>query len=350
MAKKANSMHLLVIRLSAMGDVAMTVPVLLALRKAYPKLKITVLTKPHLTPLFAGIPNLEVLGAKVTSDHKGIVGLWRLSRQIRQLEVTHIADFHNVLRSKILTAFHKIYGLPVARIDKGRAEKKALVRAEKKNFKQLKTTHDRYREVLLQLGFKLPARESHVLNRPLLEGKLRSLLGPKDEKVVGIAPFATYPGKMYELKRMEEVIQGLVALGNIQVLLFGGGKHEVALLDSCAAKYGDAVLNIAGKYSLEEELKLIAHLDVMVAMDSGNGHLAANYGVPVLTIWGVTHPFAGFAPYGQPTSNALLPNREKYPLIPTSVYGNKYPESYKDAINSIPSSLVLDKVKQVLKN
>ena len=58
-------------------------------------------------------------------------------------------------------------------------------------------------------------------------------------------------------------------------------------------------------------------------MDSGNGHLAAMYGIPVITVWGVTHPYAGFAPFLQPEENSITADREQFPLIPTSVYGNK---------------------------
>ena len=57
--------HILVIRLSAMGDVAMTVPVISVLRKTYPDLKITILSRPFFKPLFDGIPNIEFLEADV---------------------------------------------------------------------------------------------------------------------------------------------------------------------------------------------------------------------------------------------------------------------------------------------
>ena len=86
----------------------------------------------------------------------------------------------------------------------------------------------------------------------------------------------------------------------------------------------------------------------MLAMDSGNGHLAANYGVPVVTIWGVTHPHAGFAPYKQPIKNSLIPDRGEFPLIPTSVYGNKFPENYVEAINSISPDRVVETILGVL--
>ena len=105
---------------------------------------------------------------------------------------------------------------------------------------------------------------------------------------------------------------------------------------------------MVGKLSFKQELELISHLDIMIGMDSGNAHLSAMYGVPTITLWGVTHPYAGFYPYGQPMENALLADRTKYPLIPTSVYGKKYPKGYEKAIETISVEMILEKVEQIL--
>ena len=83
-------------------------------------------------------------------------------------------------------------------------------------------------------------------------------------------------------------------------------------------------------------------------MDSGNGHLAAMYGIPVITLWGVTHPFTGFVPFHQPMENQLISDVEKYPLLPTSVYGNKYPTGYENVMESIEPLAVIEKIKKLL--
>ena len=121
------------------------------------------------------------------------------------------------------------------------------------------------------------------------------------------------------------------------------------MLNMLTKKYPD-VINIAGKYKFKEELALISNLDLMVSMDSSNGHLAAIYGVPVVTLWGVTHPFLGFAPFGQQYKNSLMVDIEKFPLIPTSVYGNKYPENYEDAMKTIAPIDVVNKVLTLMKS
>ena len=132
------------------------------------------------------------------------------------------------------------------------------------------------------------------------------------------------------------------------ILLFGGGKHEENILNGISNKMGPSVVSVVGKLNFEEELVLLSNLDAMLSMDSGNGHLAANYGVPVITIWGVTHPHAGFAPFGQAPSRSLIPDREVYPLIPTSIYGNKFPEGYENAIATIPPLQIVDKIQELL--
>ena len=160
-----------------------------------------------------------------------------------------------------------------------------------------------------------------------------------------MAPFAAHESKMYPLDLMEQVIETLSKTHKI--LLFGGGKKEVDILDGFQNKY-ENVINLAGTLSLNEELDVISNLDVMLSMDSGNAHMAAMLGVKVITIWGVTHPYAGFAPFNQPEDFALLSDREQFPLIPTSIYGNKYPEGYQDAAGSIAPERVVEKINLVL--
>ena len=77
------SKHILVIRLSAMGDVAMTVPVLRALTEQHPEIKLTVLTKPHLKPFFRELKNTTFYAAEIKGKHKGVFGLWKLSKELK---------------------------------------------------------------------------------------------------------------------------------------------------------------------------------------------------------------------------------------------------------------------------
>jgi len=192
----SNHQHILIIRLSAMGDVAMTVPVIRALTEKYPDCKITVLSKPFFKPLFDTIPQVSFFAAQVNTKHKGILGLLKLYRELKKEKITHVADFHNVLRSKILRALYIFDGKPSIFIDKGRAEKKALTRTKNKIFKQLKTSHQRYADVLNKLGFTLDLSNPTPINKIKLAEKITLYTGLKKDTWIGIAPFAAFKGKV----------------------------------------------------------------------------------------------------------------------------------------------------------
>ena len=324
-----------------MGDVAMTVPVLRAFSEQHPDVKLTVLTRKFFTPFFRDIPNINVFNADVKGRHKGVLGLYRLSKELKALNIDAVADLHNVLRSKILKIFLK--GAAFAQIDKGRAEKKALISG--KAFKQLKSTHQRYADVFGALGFKLSLSNPTFDGQKQLSKQVQDTLGEKSQSWIGIAPFAQYESKMYPMDLMEKVIEQLS--NNSKIFLFGGGDFEVKKLDEVQAKFNN-VINVAGKFTLSEELDIISNLDIMLSMDSGNAHIAAMLGKKVVTIWGVTHPFAGFYPFNQNMDWAILADRDKFPKTPTSVYGNKYPEGYKDAMRSISSKRIVDKIESLL--
>ncbi|MHA7059270.1 glycosyltransferase family 9 protein [Aquimarina sp. M1] len=335
--------HVLVIRLSAMGDVAMTVPVLRAFRVQHPNVKITVLTRKFFEPMFSGIENLEVYHADVNGKHKGIFGLLKLSKELKDIGITAVADVHNVLRSNILKNFFALRGIKVVQIDKGRAEKKALIRSTNKEFKQLKTTHQRYADVFTTLGYSVDL-EKHVFpEKVALTPEILKLTKNSSKKWLGIAPFAQYQSKVYPLELMIEVIEQLDHSNTYEIFLFGGGKKEIDLLNNIESKYKN-VINVAGTLSFEDELKLIGNLDAMLSMDSGNAHLAAMYAVPTITLWGVTHPFAGFMPFGQPIERAILPNLAKYEQIPTSIYGNKVPAGYEKVMYTIKPDTVVETI------
>ena len=339
MPKEPN--HILVIRLSAMGDVAMVVPVLSALNKQYPNTKITILTRAFLKPFFRDLPNVSVFPIEVKGKHKGVFGLYKLSKELKKLDINGIADLHNVLRSNILKFFFS--GKKFIQIDKGRQEKKDLVLGNK--FQQLKTTHQRYADVFEKLGFKLNITNPVFSKPTTLNSNTASIIGLDSKKLIGIAPFAAHDGKMYPLDLMKKVIESLSK--DYKVLLFGGGKNEIDKLNKFESSF-DNVVNVAGKLSLDEELDVISNLNMMLSMDSGNAHIAAMLGVKVVTVWGVTHPFAGFYPFNQPEDYALLSDRNQFPEIPTSVYGNKYPENYKEASRSISPETIVDKIRSII--
>lgn len=339
--------HILVIRLSALGDVAMTVPVLLSLVENYPDLRITLVTRGFFKPLFSQIERVTIYEAATSKRHKGIRGLWRLFHELGALQIDAVADLHNVLRSNILKFFYSFTAIPFVQVNKGRADKKALTAVRKKVFKPLKSTHERYAEVFEKLGLPV-SLSSEALLPPLKLGEAtRAFVGHPLEKWIGIAPFAAFKGKMYPPELMEKVLRILNNTERYKLILFGGGKEEEYQLSQWERQF-ECAISAAGRLTFREELELISNLDLMLAMDSANGHLAAVYGVPTVTLWGVTHPYAGFYPFAQDPANALLADRKEFPSIPTSVYGNKFPKGYEKAMATITPEAVVSKIERVL--
>ena len=328
-----------------MGDVAMTVPVLRALVAQHPEVKITVVSRVFYKPIFKNIPNVNFFSAHVHHRHKGLLGLFRLYKDLKSKGVTEFADLHNVLRSKIIRMLFSFSGIKTATVDKGRAEKAALTRAENKIFKPLSTMFERYATVFEQLGFSLDLSNPVFPPKQKLETEIVDLIGENYQKLIGIAPFAQYDSKVYPLDLMQQVIDKLASTKTHKILLFGGGKKEIELLRSLS-KNKENVVVVAGQLKFKQELQLISNLDVMLSMDSGNAHLAAMLGVKVITLWGATHPFAGFSPFNQPLENALTADRDLFPKIPTSVYGNKKVAEYEDAMRTIPIAEIVSMFQQ----
>lgn len=339
--------HIAVIRLSAMGDVAMTVPVLRAFVKQYPNVKITVISRPFFQPFFENIPGISFFAFDEIHRHKGILGLFRLFQDLKPLNIDAFADLHNIIRSKIIRFFFACSGKKISFTDKGREDKKALIRPINKVFVPLLSVFERHANVFEQLGFPVDLSNPSFPEKAILDESIIALIGDQTSKLIGIAPFAQYDSKVYPLDLMEEVIIHLSKIETLKIVLFGGGEKEIEWLNTISSKNKN-VINIAGKVQFKQELDLISNLDVMLSMDSGNGHIAAMLGVKVISLWGATHPFLGFSPFNQPVENAIVSDNKKFPKLPTSIYGNKIVAGYEEVMRTILPETVINKIKSTL--
>ncbi len=333
-----------------MGDVAMIVPVLRAALSQNPELDVLMVSRKFYAPLFKDLPNVKFIGVDLKNNYKGISGLYRLFRFLKKEQPQVIADFHDVLRTQILRSFFKLSGYKVKVIDKGRKEKAALVRPENKIFKPLKSTHERYADVLRNLGLNLDLTRKNSIVKPVLTNQVALFLNTfEGQTLIGIAPFAAHEGKQYPLDKIKSVIKKLLQeQSDINILLFGGGQKEKEVLADLEKIDRNRVVNVVGLFNFEEELQLISRLNLMVSMDSGNAHLAALYNVPVLTIWGATHPYAGFAPFNQLQEYQILPDLDKFPKLPTSIYGHKTFEGFEAVWETISPERIANKVLQII--
>jgi ADP-heptose:LPS heptosyltransferase len=331
-----------------MGDVAMTVPILRAFSEQYPDVKITMVSRKLYLPFFKGIPNLSFFEMEEKDSHNGFLGLLQMFADLKKLKIDAVADLHNVIRSKLIRILFALGGKSVAHTDKGRKEKALLTKEEDKVFVNLKSMFEQHLETFKKLGFPIDLSKYHVPQKQSLSESALKVVNKKGTyNWIGIAPFAQYESKIYPLDLMQIVINDLAKLENTKIFLFGGGSKEIELLDELKAQKENTIV-IAGKLSLAQEMEVISNLDVMLSMDSGNAHIAAMLGIKTITLWGATHPYAGFSPFNQPLENALVSDSKQYPKLPTSVYGNKIVLGYEDVMRTILPEVVVEKVKQNL--
>ena len=313
--------RILALRLSALGDVAMSVPVIYSFAENYPDSEIVVVSREKWGALFANMPSNVCFYGIDLQEYGGIRGLERLFGELRREEFDAVADFHNVLRTKYLDMRFRMAGVPVAVINKGRREKKELTRPQHKRLVQLKTSTMRYAEVLKKLGFGFDVDFHSIFGDDEGDvGTLAPVVGGKNENEwVGMARFAQHEGKIYPLELMEHVVSLLCKRPKRKIFIFGGGSEERLIAEEWEKRY-PSVISVVGKGRMSDELGVMSRMDVMLSMDSANMHLASIVGVKVFSIWGATHPAAGFSAWGQTPDTFIQTDMD---CRPCSVYGNK---------------------------
>ena len=312
-------MHLLVIRTSAMGDVALTVPVIGSLKLQYPETKVTLLIRPAFRPFFNSIPSLQIYDAGFDGIHKGLRGLLRLYRDfIKPGNFDYIIDLHDVLRTKILRWLFRFSGGLTFIIDKGRAEKRILIKGRSKS--QLKHTVRRYLDVFSRAGFDIdPMNWKCIIPSCGAYGKIAGMIGNSGFMNIGIAPYAKHRLKIWPEEYMLQLTEMISQKIKAEFWLFGG-KEEYESLSGLHHRIPGSYL-AAGDLSLDEQLALMTRLDLMITMDSANMHLASLTGVKVISIWGGTDPLAGFGAWNQPPELSLRIPVEELSCRPCTVYG-----------------------------
>jgi len=326
--------HLLVIRFSALGDVIMTLHNLYALATQHPDMQITFVSRQQYAVLLTQRPsNLHFFGADLKNRHKGLRGLNRLLRDINYQQFDAVADLHNVLRSRYIDFRLQLNHAQIAILDKQRYAKWQLTRQWRKQLHPLQSVTQLQRATFQSLG--LTIKDCNFTYQ----------LSDKPRQGIGIAPFAAHQGKIYPLPLMEQVIELLAKQTKEHIMLFGAGKKEVDILQTWADKYPN-VENLAGKYSMNQEIEIMSSLRIMLTMDSANMHLASLAGTRVISIWGATHPYAGFLGHNQNLDDCI---QLDLPCRPCSIYGNKRCK-FNDlrCLTHITPQQIVEKIQQCL--
>lgn len=324
--------RILVIRLSALGDVAMTLPVIYSMARQNPDVQVDVLTRPFFARMFVGAPeNVHLLKADFKNKYTGFFGLLNLALWLRRRGYDAVADLHNVSRSWIIDSVMRLTGVRVAMVAKLRSQRKKLLNDKV----QQQPFVDRYADVFRQLGldvtldFKSIYADNAVVATPI----------EVQQPAIGIAPFARFKSKTLPADTMFGVVQRLASWG-WNVYLFGA-KTDDKILSEWAEQTENCV-SLAGRYSLEEELAIMSRLDVMLSMDSANQHLASLVGTRVVSIWGSTTPLCGFLGYGQKADDVVCRNLQCQPCSIGGIAGDC--RQHYACLNQIDINDILKKI------
>ena len=332
-------MKILVTRFSALGDVAIAVKVIAAVVRQNPNIEIILLTKKQFTPLFKNIERVTCLPADFKKDYKGIFGLFRLYKQIKKnYKIKTFIDIHNVLRTKILRLFFFFTKKSV--INKGRKEKKQLTKRKNKKILQLKNTALRYAETFQKVGINVNLDKFIYSANFTPSAELENFIKKFDNKIA-IAPFAAHKTKQYPIDKMEVIISHLQK--NFNIFILGGGNYEKMIAKNWQNKYQN-VHSVIGKFSLTDEIALIDKCFATITMDSGNMHLASLTNTYIISIWGATHRFLGFAPYNFKRIDFI---EKKLDCRPCSVFGSK--DCFKNSLEclDLPPEKITEKILNI---
>ena len=325
--------HILIVRFSAMGDVAMSLFAISALRQAYPSLKISVATKPKFARFYEEVPGVEVLILDAAGSLKS---LFRLIGQARRGGVDMVADIHDTIRSRIIRLCLGVCGAKTACFRKGRKER-ASIKGKGLHIRPLRHNVLRFCDVFSELGCPVPEPVRTARPRPVPE-----VFGRKSGRWIGYAPFAGRQMKIYPENLSRELVSMMAAEFD-RVFIFSGPGREQEFALEMERLYGN-VSSVFGKTDIWGELALMSNLDVIVTMDSSAMHMASLAGVPLVSVWGATHPAAGFMGYGYDMKESCV--QLDMPCRPCSIYGEgecRY-EDFR-CLSGISPEMIMEKVK-----
>ena len=309
-------MTYLIIRLTTLGNVAMTVPVVASLSRRYPNDRFVVAGKKELSAMFASMPNVVFHEVDNHLDWHGVVALWRELRD----RVDSVVDLQNVLRTRVLDLLMLLSGKRVTRVRYGRLQKQLITLLGCRRC-QLPSEFERYSDAFRRAGLQTDTDFTALPVNTKAAAKIDKLFGAKEGRWIGLAPFAKSKSNMLPYRVTKDIIERLSADAHTHVFLFGAGTIESEMLRQWASVF-PRTKSIAGRLRLEEELELMRRLDVMICMDSANQHLSSLVGLRAVSIWCATHPMIGFSGWKQRPEDII--QRNDLRCRPCSCHGTNH--------------------------
>jgi len=297
--------NILIIKPSALGDIVQTLPVLTALRRSFPRARITWLVRPAYAAILAGHPDLnetilfdrDYLG-KCWYNPRAFAAVVSLCRRICRSRFDAVFDFQGLFRTALFT----LATLSRHRFGMACARELAYILYSPKVRQTPECAHvlDYYFKIIKAAGatnfdveFKLP-------RDPAAAESVAALLAAENLTPGGYAvlvPSSAWPDKCWPAERFAALARKLALEHDLPVVAVGTAS-EFGLTERIATLADVPVVNLAGRTSISELVHLIDSARLVVSNDTGPGHIAAALGRPLVMIFGRSNP-ARVAPYGR---------------------------------------------------
>jgi lipopolysaccharide heptosyltransferase II len=281
--------NILIVRTDRIGDVILTTPAVAALRKAYPKARLSMLVAPLTRDLIAGHPDLhEVLVDDRKGIHRGLLGFLRLIRALRQRRFDMAIVFHTKKRTNSLCFFA---GIP-ERVGYNHKLGFFLTQKIKDTRPQgLQHESEYCLDVLRFLGIPADSEGLYVSVHEADERWAEKFLGEhriEPGRLAVIHPGASDPSKQWPAGNFRAVIDVLQNKYALPVCVIGasGIKRTAAEIER---DYGN-VLDLVGQTSVGQLVSLLKRSRILISNDSGPVHIAAALNIPVISIFTRNQP------------------------------------------------------------
>lgn len=335
---------ILVVRLSSIGDIILTTPLLRSLKKAFPNAGITFIIKKQYSELLKDSPYIDEL---ITFDqNQGKAGLRRIREQLKVQHFDLYIDIHKNWRS-----FYLRMGLRNARItsySKLIFKRSMLVWFKINLYGEVRPVYERYFDSVRDFGISYDGQGTEIVFPETAMQNVRHLLDEAGydfrRPLVIICPSATYFNKRWKPEGFIETARYLVREKSAFVVIHGG-KEDKPLCSMISTAIGDGSGSMAGRLSLSESAALLKTANLVIANDSGLLHLAQSQKTPVIGIYGSTTRELGYFPLAEQSTVI----ETKLSCRPCTHNGLNYcPRKHFRCMNDINAETVIKAAMQYL--